>query len=258
MKTIQNLYSYTLLMLLVCTFSFSSCKKKATDDPSGETPLPTPTGTVSFHLHTYIQDNEVDLYNIPYTTHDGRSVSLKLAQLYISDVELVKLDGSAFRIPNNKILKTLEKDTYVIGEAPVGNYKTLRFKVGLAPADNVPNYSDSTDSMMWFSKTKPDGYVFLNVEGTIDTSEAMNKPPVPFAYKIGTNDNYVQVTMPDKNFTVVANEVQYAHLIADYYKLFNGIQLTDNSNLFVKTASDNALALAKKIVSNIPSMFIYE
>lgn len=256
MKTIPY-YLTSFLIFILCSTFFISCNKKSKDDPS--TDKVTPTGTVSFHLHTYIQDNEVDLYGIPYTTHEGRSISLSLAQLYISDVQLVKLDGSVFSFPVNKILKVLDVDTYVIGEAPVGNYKSLRFKVGLAPDHNLPNLSNPADSVMWLSKTRmDDGYVFMNVQGKIDTSEAMTGNLIPFVYKIGTNVNYKQVVMPDKNFTVVAGEIQFAHLIADYNMLFKGIKINDISNLSVKTASDNALPLAQKIVNNIPSMFIYE
>jgi hypothetical protein len=246
-----------LLFSLFCILLFSSCHKKTEDDPS--TDIPTPAGTVMFHLHTYIQDNEVDLYNIPYTTHEGRNMSLSLAQLYISDVQLVKLDGSVYSIPTNKLLKILEKDTYLIGDAPVGNYKSLRFKVGLSPAVNLPDASDKSDSLMWLSSGKiDDGYTFLNVKGKIDTSDAMTAPMVPFEYKIGTNINYTQVNMPNKDFTVVAGEIQYAHIIADYYRLFNGIKLNAGSNLFIQSAADNTLPLAKKIVTNIPSMFTYE
>jgi hypothetical protein len=253
MKTIYY-YRYGIAILLTVAIAFSSCKKKDhTEEPVA------PTGTFMFHLHTYIQDNEVDLYNIPYTTHEGRSISLGLAQLYISNVEIVKLDGSVYSFPTARLLKVLETDTYMIGEAPVGNYKALRFKVGLPPDMNIPSISNPSDSLMWLSRSElKDGYTFLNVRGMIDTSENYSEPMVPFSYKIGTNVHYKQVNMPEKGFTIVAGEVQYAHLIADYNMLFRGIKVNDNSNLFIQTTADNALPLAEKIVNNIPSMFMFE
>lgn len=254
MKTTKQYILVYIILVIAGAVSFSSCKKK--DNPGDES---TPVGTITFHLHTYIEDNEVDLYNIPYTTHDGRSISLSLAQLFISDVELIKPDGSTYSIPNNKILKKLDIDTYVIGDAPVGNYKSVRFKVGLDPETNVPDLKNITDSVMWFSNIHAtEGYIFMNVQGKIDTSAAMTGTLVPFSYRIGTNTNYKQVTMPDKGFTVTAGEVAYVHLMADYNMLFNGIKLSDNSNLFVKTVTDNAKPLAQKILNNIPSMFKYE
>lgn len=254
MKTIHYTI-YRISILFFCATVFFSCNRKK-DHPEDEA---APTGTLVFHLHTYIQDNEVDLYNIPYSTHEGRSISLSLAQLYVSDVEIVKLDGSVYSFPGSKFLKVLNADTYLIGEAPVGNYKALRFKVGLAPDMNLPNPSSPSDSVMWLTRaSSKDGYCFLNVGGMIDTSENMTEPLVPFVYRIGTNIHYKQVNMPEKSFSVVGGEVQYAHLIADYNMLFKGIKLNDNNNLFIQTAADNALPLATKIVNNIPSMFIYE
>ncbi len=254
MKTMKTYTILSFTLLLAGALFISSCKDKKKNEEEV-----TPTGTVMFHLHTYIEDNEVDLYNIPYSTHDGRSISLSLAQLYISGVELIKADGSVYSVPGVKQLKKLDIDTYLIGDVPVGNYKSLRFKVGLAPDENIPDLKDIKDSVMWFSSIHAtQGYIFMNVQGKIDTSEAMTGTLVPFVYKIGTNINYKQVIMPDKNFTVIAGEVVYAHLIADYNMLFNGIKLTDNSNLFVKTVADNTTPLAQKIVNNIPSMFRYE
>jgi hypothetical protein len=248
-------YSLLSMMVLIAgVIAVSSCKKK---DPADDGVVP--TGIMMFHLHNYIEDNEVDLYNIPYTTHAGRSISLSLAQLYISDVELIKPDGSTYAISNTKLLKKQETETYEIGEVPVGNYKSIRFKVGLNPENNVPDLKNISDSVMWFSSLHvTQGYIFLNVQGKIDTSAAMTGTLVPFIYKIGTNINYKQVTMPDKNFTVTSGEITYTHLMADYSMLFNGINLSDNANLFVKTTADNATPLAQKIVNNIPFMFKYE
>ena len=86
----------------------------------------------------------------------------------------------------------------------------------------------------------------------------MNGTPIAFSYKIGTNKNYVQIAMPDRNFTVLKDQVSYVHMIADYSRLFDGIDLTVLSNLSVNSVSDNALPLATKIKNNIPKMFIYE
>lgn len=241
--------------ILISCFLFS-CKKK---DEIEIVPEIIPTGTVMFHLHTYIGDNEVDLYNIPYSTQEGRNISLRIAQLFISDVQLVKLDNSTYDIPHDRILKTLEKDSYLIGQAPVGNYKGIRFKLGLSSLANKIDPAYPADSAMWFSSANiADGYVFLNVQGMIDTSETMSGNLVPFAYKIGTNANYKQINLPEKNFTIVKGEVTYAHLMADYNRLFNGINLTQNSNLFIKGSADNATPLAQKIVANLSSIFIYE
>jgi len=252
------------ILALVASVSLSSCKK---DDNTNDNNGNTPVGKLLFHIHTYIGDNEVEDYGTVYSA-DGRKVSLDLAQLYISDIKLIKTDGSAVALTGKNILKVLESETYIVENVPVGNYKSIHFKVGLHPATNQLAPAASPDSAilnrpeMWFgSNAQPDGYVFMNVQGKIDTTtdaSGTEAQMVPFAYKIGTNSRYIQVTMPDKNYSVIQNQVATAHLLIDYHKLFDGIALNNAANLSVTTAAANANAPVPAIAANIPMMFQYE
>jgi hypothetical protein len=280
MKNKIKLFALPFLFTLTLIISHSSCRKETTQPantttPASNTITPTTntttptngnivTGTLMFHLHTYIDEQEVDGYNIAYTTDAGRQISLSLAQMYISDIQLEKPDGTFYYVIDKKILKILDAEAYLIGNVPVGNYKSVKFKIGLPSSTNSENPSSSPDSLilnhpeMWFSNTaQPNGYTFLKVQGTIDTSADMSGKMYPFTYKIGTNINYTQITMPVQNFTIVANQVQYVHMIIDYSHLFSGISL-DSTHLNINTVSDNSLPLATKIVNNIPTMFRYE
>ncbi len=255
---------YTCLLMMVIAM-VSSCTEKDDDNSPDKDNTPVPTGKYFFHLHSYIDESEVDLYNITYTSLDGRDVSLSLAQLYISEVELVKLDGSVQPVSGPLILKVLDKETYYAGDVPVGNYKSVRFKVGLTPAMNDLVPGDSPDSLllnrpeMWFgSSPQPDSYVFMNVSGSIDTSSSLNGSMAQFNYRIGTDSHYMQVQMPDRNFSIVENQVEYGHVIIDFLKLFSGIQVNVPSNLSVLSPLDNMQSHAARIADNIPLMFRYE
>ncbi|MBK9490955.1 MAG: hypothetical protein IPO07_20805 [Haliscomenobacter sp.] len=111
------------------------------------------------HLHAYVGIQEVDLYGIEYETPEGRSMSLDFSQMYISDVQLVKADGSVYAIKGKSLLKNLKVHTYEIGQVPVGNYKSIRFKVGLPPSINSLNPTAPSDSSilnrpsMWWGNT---------------------------------------------------------------------------------------------------------
>jgi hypothetical protein len=269
MKKIMKINPLAVMYVCVALLlGFSSCKKENTSNNTDNTTPNTPTGTVMFHLHTYLENTEVDGYNIVYTTDEGRKISLTRAQFYISAIQLVRLDGTLYDITDKKILKELETDVYFIADVPVGNYKSVKFKVGLDAATNQSNPFPSVDSAilnrpeMWFSSTaQPDGYVFMNVEGKIDTTSDASGTVAnmqPFSYKIGTNANYKQVSMPDRNFTVIKDQVQYVHILADYYRLFNSIEINVSNNLTVATPADNATSLANIIANSIPSMFVYE
>lgn len=254
-------------LLLTC----SACNKKSKEsDPSpsdnggGDN---VPKGTLLLHLHNYLDETEVDGYNIVYTTSEGRKILLTKAQLYLSNFELVKLDGSSYSISDKYILKLQENQVYQLGDVPVGNYKGIRFRVGLSPALNAITPSTSSSDIlnrpdMWFGgAAQPDGYVFLHVAGKIDTTAAANATNAnmtSFQYRIGTNAQYRQITMPDKNYTVVTNQVQYVHMYVDYVKLFDGINLTDEDNLMMVSPSDNATALGIKLGDNLSHLFLYE
>ena len=164
-----------------------------------------------------------------------------------------------------KVLKVFEAESYLAGNVPVGNYKTIRFKVGLDVTTNALEPNNSADSIilnkseMWFSQTaQPDGYVFMNVQGMIDTTSDNSGSKIPFCYKIGTNANYLKIDMPEKPYTITKDQVFYQHIYIDYTKLFTDVQLNTASNLSIKTPLDNTSSLAQKIKNNMVSMFIYE
>jgi hypothetical protein len=103
--------------------------------------------------------------------------------------------------------------------------------------------------------------VFFNLEGKIDTTSDASadiSKMQPFKYRIGTDANYKQVSMPINNYIVSPDQTTYIHMYADCNRIFNGIKLSDANNLTVNSLSDNNNELAQKIVNNLPSIFIYE
>jgi hypothetical protein len=256
-------YTFGLLLVLVCFSLFTSCKKvEPTPTTSTES---IPTGQLKFHLHTFIGENEVDAYGIEMMMPDGRMISLDMAQLYISDIQLVKLDGSYYSVPSDGVLKVFQSESVTIGDVPVGNYKSVRFKVGLTPTVNAlapatsgyANLLNHTE--MWLSSTaQPDGYAFLNFSGSIDTTVAKTGDKVAFEYKIGTNANLTQIEMPAQNFTVYKDVVGYVHMKIEYDRLFEGINLSNNANLHVTSKADNTLPIVETLKKNIQKLFIYE
>lgn len=255
-------YKLGVLIFVGCISLFTACKKEETNPTTMES---VPTGELKFHLHTFIGEQEVDAYGIETQMPDGRMISLQMAQMYLSDIQLVKLDGSFYNVPSNGVLKVFESESVSIAKVPVGNYKSVRFKVGLLPTVNkleptVTGFSNLLNqSEMWFSNNvQPEGYVFLNFSGTIDTTANRSGEQIPFEYKIGTDANIVQVEMPQQNFSIFKDVVGYVHMKIEYDKFFDGIELSNNANLHVKTTADNALPIVQTIKKNIPKLFIYE
>jgi hypothetical protein len=223
-------------------------------------------GTLLLHLHTNVDTNEVETYGDEFVMTGGRRISVDMAQLYLSHFKLVKMDGSTYDVPNGLVLQVQETESYFVANVPSGDYKSIQFSVGFDAATNLKVPSSSPSDLlnrpdMWYGvSAQPNGYIFVNFQGNIDTSAVPNTGAIlqPFSYKIGTNVNYRQVSMPDQNYTVVSGQTQIIHLATDYNKLFTNIQLNDPDHLMINSPSDNATAPATAIGNNIPAMFSYE
>lgn len=254
------------LYILVSLLLLASC--------SNEKEMPQPKveyAPLSFHIHTYLDNYEVDAYDIAgtpivYTTTEGRKISLTCSQLYVSDIELVKMDGTTYPIKDTVLLVNIANQLYHVGNVPVGNYKSLKFKVGLNPTTNnqLPSTNTSylNDSKMWFNASATQNeYVFMNCAGKIDTTKnatGLEADMQAFEYKIGTNAHYVSVQMPDRYFTVSLSTLNYVHMYADYSLLFKNIDLTNPLNLKVTSKADNNTQTASEVAANMSSMFVYE
>jgi hypothetical protein len=62
------------LIFLGVAMLLGSCKKPKADDDqknNNSNNNNVPKGTLLFHLHTYIDENEVDLYNATYSNDEG-------------------------------------------------------------------------------------------------------------------------------------------------------------------------------------------
>jgi len=183
----------------------------------------------------------------------------------------------------------VDTEEYIIGQAPVGNYSAVRFNVGLAPSinhnANGPAGSDEAGNSssgsilnhqeMWLgdatypsgSNFNPaDGYVFINLQGKIDTSASGTGPVAnmqPFCYKIGTDAMYTNVVMGSQPYTITAGQLHLIHIVVHYNKLLTGINFvgaTPATLNITNIAQNDTITnpIAKQIHKNISSMFIYE
>ena len=260
MKKINTYNLLSVILITVTALTLTGCKHDLQSDISSD-------GNLIFHLHTMVDTNTVFQYDSVYVMQGHRKISLSLAQMYISDIQLIRQDGSVYNMAGTVLLKTLENEIYQVGNAPNGDYRAIRFSVGLDPVENIKTSLLNSDSLfnkplMWFGETaQTHRYVFLNLMGKIDTTtNGVGKlaDMKPFSYQIGTNANYKQVVMNNVSFTIQPGQSQYVHFIIDYNMLFMGVQLNNPNNLFINSTTDNSTALAKNICNNIPMMFILD
>lgn len=221
-------------------------------------------GTFYFHLHTNIDTNEVDSGVIYADTFYYRSFSLTVPQFYISGVVLHNVNGTTYKIPNVYILKTLDSEEYVIGNAPIGVYDSVSFYVGIDAATNhsaTPSSEPATSALsrsdMWYGSTSK-GYMFMKVQGMY--SSLIGWSNRSFSYEIGSDANLKQVSMPKRatnaTYALTKGGTQYIHIICDYAKLLsciNNFMTADSTDTYTQSPG-----LADTIANNIPYMFRYE
>lgn len=94
----NKITTYLIPGLLAFVTIFSSCKK----DKELEPPVST-NGTLVFHLHTMLDEAEVEAYGDTIMLDNGRKVSLSIAQLYISNIKLIKTDGTVVNGPDANV-----------------------------------------------------------------------------------------------------------------------------------------------------------
>lgn len=254
MKNFKSIYILFFLFLF-------SCKKETEKIDDGG--LVIPTGKLWMHLHSYIDQHDVDTYGNELNNLEGRKFILDFGQYFLTDFQLVKLNGEVYSIDTTIVLKTLEQESYLLGNIPIGNYKEFRFKLGLNNFYNNLNPAELNsgelqDTAMWFNSDTFDGdYIHFNAKGQIDTSKDFSGKMASFNYRIGTEANLCTVQLPENNFAIYDGLISYIHLKGDFAKLFNGIKLSEETNLKVINRTDNQskTELISILKQNIESAF---
>jgi hypothetical protein len=271
MKTIYHI-KYSILIVISTLMIVSGCHQVSSN---------TPFAYLGLHMHTSVDSVQLDplLYPNQYAFDSlGRYEKLTITQLYVSQIRIRnKSTQQWYTIPNSIILKRIQNELYPIGNVPVGTYDAIGFTVGLGNALNSrsPGYfasaslpaadsvlSGTEQSVMWLSNVSgmsgntASGYTFLNVQGYDSTDH------IAFSYQLGGYGDTAVITLPyPSGFTLAANEpnvVQYVHIIADYGKLLQNINLAVHpSGSFYSTVPVNA-ANAADVWVNIVNIFRYE
>jgi hypothetical protein len=239
--------------LLALTYLLG-CKKTVEPQPVVST-----TGNLYFHFHTLSDTAEFLPGNI-VADSTGRKYKYSAAQLYISDINLIKLDGTALPVNNVSLLINPAQESYFVGAVPVGNYKSVAFNIGVDTAHNHKDPSiypagnalaAQSPSMHFTNNTQ--GYIFVNIAGFVDTTAAKNGPlNQAFNYQIGIDSLLKHKIMPDMPYSILPDQTQFVHMYADYSKLFRNI------NLKTENAGANGDAVAQKVAKNISSIIRYE
>lgn len=237
---------------MIIALSIFSCK----NDKPVVLPQPIAPALFYMHLHTMVDTNEANLGDTLMNA-DGRKMILTVAQLYISGIKFIRTDASVSSFANTYLHKIVDSEEYYIGTIPAGNYNDISFSIGIDSAMNhkIPSGYLASHAPMQFGTTAQ-GYIFVNVQGFIDTSASKKgSPTCPFSYKIGSDALLKSVKLPVHTiYSATPGGMVISHLMIDYGMIVKGLNLkTENT-----CATYDNPTLAAKIANNIPLMFKYE
>ena len=251
----KNIFRLSAVIFTLTVLSFTACKKDTAEEPT-----PSTEQNLSFHLHSKVGTHEAN-YDSTFLTASGRQFTVTDYRMYISNIVLIKNDGSELPITGKVLLTNPETEEYSLGMVPVGNYKGFKFILGL---DSTTNHSDpstyassdplsvQTPSIHWSWNS---GYIFWKVEGKVDTTVAQNGPVVvDYFYHIGMDSFKRNIDFSTEAFSVVSGQDQLVHLAFNLNEALSNVDMT--SELMTHTM-DN-LPLATKIANNWQAAFSVE
>lgn len=162
----KKIIQISLIALL--SFSVTSCDNDDDDDNIDNAPT---TKNVNLKVDFTWGPNYDDFALNTKYFHSAAldTISISLLKLYISNIELIKEDGSSFIIPESYFLVDAEdpnSHNLTLPNVPSGTYKAVRLMVGVDSLRNVSGAQtgalSTTNGMFWSWNS---GYIFTKAEG---------------------------------------------------------------------------------------------
>lgn len=191
---------YFLIAILVLSVLFTACKKDKDTPPPVENK---PTLTLGFSV-----DNQaLEFDKIQYKNAAGNNYSVTKLLFYISAFEFEKNTGEKVLLNNVFLVdaRDLQKVSFTLPNLPFGDYKSVKFLIGLDSLHNIdnglPNTLDNVN-MAW-PTMMGGGYHFMKLEGNFlaDTTS------YGYAMHLGKNKNRVPIEII-QNFSISNNSNQ--------------------------------------------------
>jgi len=252
------------IALMAITLAFTSCS----DDDSAVNNI-TGTGSVGIEFDNSFAGNDLILNTQPNTTSNNEVLKISAIKYIVSNIVLIKADGSAFTYPKGEsyfIVDEANTNTHILNlsNVPAGDYTKVKFGIGVDQeqfnlgASGQGNFLAlaQAEDMLWSWSA---GYKFLAFEGTF-TSPAVTAatPFMVHTGQTGTDYNYTTITLDMPSKALVRPTITpIVHIVADLSKIIDGtnkIKLSDN-NMGGMGAMIMGGANLPLITANLNSMF---
>lgn len=244
----------SLIFITPVCLLLSACLKDSEVEPLK--PLPQKYAAVTFDFSPTMNGKPLVTNSGWYSNAEGDSLSVNLFNYYISNVKLVRNDGTFFAEPNSYHLnKHAEgRHAFTINNVPEGTYSRIDFSIGV---DSIRNSSgaqtgalDVSQGMFWEWNT---GYIFFKLEGNYKTASMTEKSG--YTYHVGTNTNRMDLSFPLPTVLEVKEGTAPAvHYKVSVDEVFQKPETIRMDEYFAFTGGPQAAVLAK----NYSDMFSVE
>lgn len=244
-----------ILAMTACMFLFQSCTKDDDKkDPDPVTPETYDPGKVILEFSTMVNGSGVHVNdNTSYANSIGQNYKISLLKYYISNVELVKEDGSTYVVPDVYSLVTGGTTSHkmTFNDVPGGIYTGVKFKMGVdaarTAAGNFTGDLDASNGMYWNST---DGFIFMKFEGT-----AVSSPTGTFSYNIGGQSalKSYNLSFSGQKLTVDGPRMAQIHIFGEVPEILK----TPNAIDFSSTNSIDGPGNGNSIADNYQDMFTF-
>ena len=247
-------YSALAVSLALTAALASGCKKEHGPDPTAQ------TGSFSVKVENVVGSRTLALDTDTYTTAAGDAFTVGTFRYYLSNMTLLKADGSAYALPDTYFLVDASKPVsfdLAMPLVPAGDYSSLRFVVGVDSArTKAGNYTGvlTSDNGMFWDMNGPE-FINLKLEGTSPQSPRGGLVFHIAGYK-GPKNTIRTVTLPFPGGTkllVRTDRSPEIHLKADVLGMFgspNPVRFATTFNTTSAAPPAGALGAAK-IADNI-------
>jgi hypothetical protein len=234
------------------------------------------TGSITLHFDNAVGNEALVLKGKQYTNASGEQFNVTFLQYYVSNIRLVRKDGSEYVVPQDQsyflIREQLpETRNAVLNNIPKGDYTGIRFVIGvdsLRSASEISQRKGCLDvggdgkDMYWAWNS---GYIFVKMEGTSPQIPLTGNRKEPiFLYHIGlfggmgdkktlNNIKVATLSFGKEKVKIKTDKNTVIGIKTDVSKLFNGPTTVS----LATTPTVMAGPFSAKIADNYADMFSY-
>ena len=241
-----------ILSISLVIFILSSCEKDVFIPPV----LPQDDqGTLEIQFKPTMNGQPLE-FNETYLGNNNQGVMLETFKAYLSSIKLHSGD-SILGESEVELLDFSLNDKSLTLKSKKGTIDAISYDVGLPPAlngTNDPNYNPNSyenshplsiyNNMYW---SWASGYIFLKIEGRLDTSSQQNQTPnFTFFYHCGLDTLTRSYELSNLNIDINSGQTTVVELALEMNDVLENVDISEE---FFTHTSDN-MELATKVIVN--------